>query len=106
MGLDGSVFKEEGRERTLLTLTKYDFAGLYAILNSVDVQNPFVFWRFFQGLCSVKTGEGGGRVCLVHSPGEVGAGLSIYDPEDMGISNITVVSEVIESRCWTQLRAF
>ena len=61
MGLDGCMFgKEKGPFSHLVDLVnKYDVAGLYAsIINSVDIQNPFVLWQAFQPFVMVKPEKG------------------------------------------------
>lgn len=52
--------KEKGPFSHLCEHTsRYDVAGLYAlIMNSVDIQNPFIFWRAFKDFVVAEPEKG------------------------------------------------
>src|SRR5205814_6509077 len=77
-------------------VTKYDVAGLYeAIINSVDIQNPFVFWRNFQDFVNARPEKGEDIFTYFTRLENMERKLCIYDPEEVGTSSIKVVSEVL-----------
>ena len=66
-------------------VSRYDVAGLYtSILESVDIQNPFVFWRAFEDFVVSKPDKGEDIFAYFARLDKMVTGLTIQNPEEVG----------------------
>lgn len=73
---------------------KYDVAGLFeAIINSVDIQNPFVFWESFEKFVFAKPEKGEDIFTYFSRIQKLAKALCIRDPLEVGIQNVSVITD-------------
>ena len=78
-----------------VNIHKYDVAGLYtSILNAVDIQNPFLFWRVFTDFVNVKPHLGEDIFSYFTRLQKMCAKLSIREPSDVGLGDVSLVSDL------------
>ena len=77
-------------------VTKYDVSALFtAIVDSVDIQNPFVFWKDFENFVNAGPEKGEDIFTYFTRLRKLVENLAIRDPEEMGIhENIGLVSDL------------
>ena len=76
-------------------VNRYDVAGLYeSIIDSIDIQNPFVFFRAFQDFIVAMPEKGEDIFSFFVRLEKLASGLVIRDPEEIGISDVRVVTDL------------
>ena len=74
---------------------RYDVAGLYKnILQSVDIQNPFVFFKNFSDFVNAKPEREEEIFSYFTRLRKMVSGLTIRDPEAIGVLNVKDISEL------------
>ena len=88
--------KEKGPYSYLVDhVGRYDVTALYTlIIQSVDIQNPFVFWRSFVDFVNAQPAKDEDIFSYFTRLQKMASGLSIRDPEAIGISDVKVVSNL------------
>lgn len=88
--------KEKGPYSYLCShVTRYDVAGLFeSLINSVDIQNPFIFWRAFEDFVVARPEKGEDVFAYFTRLEKLASGLSIREPEEVGIQDVKIVSEL------------
>ncbi len=88
--------KEKGPYSYLVDhVHRFDVAGLFAsIIESVDIQNPFVFWRSFLDFANAKPERDEDIFSYFTRLQKMVSALNIRDPDVTGIADISMVSEL------------
>ena len=76
-------------------VSRYDVAGLYSsIMESVDIQNPFVFWHAFEDFVSARPEQGEDIFAYFARLDKMASGLTIRQPEEVGITDVRLISDL------------